>query len=408
MVGLTVLAERAVAKLPVAPVDESVFIEALQAHPALQGTESQVQERLIALGQYQAPELSSAEALKRGTQQVLMSVLSALMPEAQALTDANTKKQTVWTTMVERLKAAQASYSEPFSLPSVLPESDPNPVLHGSYRVGRTIERARDGVVNTVIHPIDTAEALSLLVWDIAGLASQTTLGISTQGSQHRNQARWETLKAFKQADLAIQLEAVNEILTSAVLLSPIAVGGVGRVESAGRALKGVDKPLTFGYRSSPKPRLTSSNQYAHSPTDFLSSTYLKGVRGEQAALKALEKLGFEFKPSKLPGNRGFDHIAVRYGASGEVNDILIIESKFSSTGRVSLSQTAGKGKQMGPRWIDTTLEDMMKRGGEVRKTAEILEENSSKVKLRGNVLDPSGINRWKPLTEQISKLHPK
>ncbi len=155
MVGLTVLAERAVAKLPVAPVDESVFIEALQAHPALQGTESQVQERLIALGQYQAPELSSAEALKRGTQQVLMSVLSALMPEAQALTDANTKKQTVWTTMVERLKAAQASYSEPFSLPSVLPESDPNPVLHGAYRVGRTIERARDGVVYTVIHPIE-------------------------------------------------------------------------------------------------------------------------------------------------------------------------------------------------------------------------------------------------------------
>ncbi len=435
------LAERVVAKPSVAPVDESVFIEALQAHPALQGTESQVQERLIALGQYQAPELSSAEALKRGTQQVLMSVLSALVPEAQAAENASNKESLrdgpnftekatltlgsltgmaasvarVIPNVIEILTDAgtvmdgllnphlqDAAYQEAFEHQRAFGEALCHPIDTLEISIGQRLQQARQSYEQK--HYFLAGYERGELVGDV-GLAATGAIGGAKLLFSFGKVATKTTAGGLKLVSTrASEFAAVRYLKTFQFNQQNVA----GKVGNAGRALQGADKPLTFGYRSSPKSRLTSSNQYAHSPTDLLSSTYLKGVRGEQAALKALEKLGFEFKPSKLPGNRGFDHIAVRYGASGEVNDILIIESKFSSTGRVSLSQTAGKGKQMGPEWIDTTLEDMIKRGGEVRKTASLIRDNFGNVKLKGNILDHRGLNRWKPLSEQISKLQSK
>jgi hypothetical protein len=42
-----------------------------------------------------------------------------------------------------------------------------------------------------------------------------------------------------------------------------------------------------------------------------------------------------------------------------------------------------------------------------IKRMAEIIKENTEKVKLKGNVLDANGINRWGSLTRKINKLHP-
>jgi YD repeat-containing protein len=123
-----------------------------------------------------------------------------------------------------------------------------------------------------------------------------------------------------------------------------------------------------------------------------------KGVLGENRAALTFERAGYQQLPSKLPSNNGFDGVFVRKAPDGSPIDIIINESKFSSTGRASLSNT-NMGKQMSPEWIDAKLRKMLVSDDPaVRATARLLRNNGELVRTKANVLDTSGTNRWNML----------
>jgi hypothetical protein len=124
-----------------------------------------------------------------------------------------------------------------------------------------------------------------------------------------------------------------------------------------------------------------------------------RNSKGER--IKIVEKEAF-----KLPGNRGPDGIFFSENPDGSVKNIYIIESKYNHSGQFKLNQTKTKGKQMGPEWLDETINQMRKSSNpKVRQTAEFLLENQEKWVLKGNVLDSNGINRWGKPTRAIEKL---
>ena len=141
-----------------------------------------------------------------------------------------------------------------FSLPSVLPESHPNAVIDSAYKVGRAIERARDGVTDIVLHPVDAVKEFGTLVWDSAGYVSDKTFGLSTEGSRQRNQERGTALNfmydRFTQGNVSTKLEMVTEVATSLIL---------GAAATAPLSLVRVGAPLTV--TSAPKTFTPAFNE---------------------------------------------------------------------------------------------------------------------------------------------------
>lgn len=126
-----------------------------------------------------------------------------------------------------------------------------------------------------------------------------------------------------------------------------------------------------------------------------LLSTAEKGALGEARAALTRVRAGYQSLDARLPSNNGFDGVWIKYGADGNPVDIIISESKFSSTGRASLS-TTNMGKQMDSDWIAANLRKMQTSPDPaVRKTFRILQENRDIVRLKANVLDPNGVNSW-------------
>jgi hypothetical protein len=120
-----------------------------------------------------------------------------------------------------------------------------------------------------------------------------------------------------------------------------------------------------------------------------------KGEIGEQAARKTLQRLGYELMKSKLPGNRGLDGVFVKRGALGEVLDIIIAESKYSSSGKALLNETKTMGKQMSDRWIRANIDKMLSStDGAVRATGRLLDRYLAMVKRKVNIFDGT-LNRW-------------
>ncbi|PHQ79003.1 MAG: hypothetical protein COB66_07725, partial [Coxiella sp. (in: Bacteria)] len=122
-----------------------------------------------------------------------------------------------------------------------------------------------------------------------------------------------------------------------------------------------------------------------------------KGNLGEDTSDEALLRVGYQRLPSKLPRNQGIDGVFIKYSADGKPFDILIVESKFSSTGSYKLGDTK-KGRQLSTTWIYATLEKMVgSQDPTVRETARTIRryipEKIVRVKL--NMLNPKGINRW-------------
>ena len=123
------------------------------------------------------------------------------------------------------------------------------------------------------------------------------------------------------------------------------------------------------------------------------------GQAGEEAARRTMLKAGYGEMPARLPGNKGFDGVFVKRGADGSVSDIVVTESKFSSTGRASVSRTKTKGRQMSEEWIDATIEEMVESGDEaVQETGRLLRDKRRLIRREGNILDPQGVNRWNRL----------
>jgi YD repeat-containing protein len=120
-----------------------------------------------------------------------------------------------------------------------------------------------------------------------------------------------------------------------------------------------------------------------------------KGILGESRAALVYQRAGYTELAARLPSNNGFDGVFVKYGSDGNLVDIIINESKFSSTGRASLSKTS-MGYQMSPGWIDGNIKKMLGSDiPEVVKTGHILRQNSEMIRGKINVLDSQGRNSW-------------
>jgi hypothetical protein len=127
----------------------------------------------------------------------------------------------------------------------------------------------------------------------------------------------------------------------------------------------------------------------------------MRGDLGETAATRALTRAGYELLPSRLPGNRGFDHVAVRRGTDGTIEDLLIVESKYSISGRSRLGMKRS-GQQMSRPWIERNLE-LMGEHSALTPTANLIERymESNTLRLKVNTFQPVGgraFNRWTTL----------
>lgn len=122
----------------------------------------------------------------------------------------------------------------------------------------------------------------------------------------------------------------------------------------------------------------------------------VKGELGEAAAKRTLSRAGYEELPSKLSGNRGIDGVFVKRGSDGNISDIIISESKFSSSGRATLSNTKRMGRQLSDEWIDTNIQKMIRSSDPaVQQTGRLLRNYRSLIRKKANVLDSAGVNRW-------------
>lgn len=123
-----------------------------------------------------------------------------------------------------------------------------------------------------------------------------------------------------------------------------------------------------------------------------------KGKLAEARAALTYKKAGYEELPARLPSNHGFDGVFVKKSPNGEVTEIIINESKFSSSGNVSLP-TTNMGKQMSPEWIDANIGKMMNSADPaIVETGMLLDANRHLIRAKMNVLDPAGNNVWTTL----------
>ena len=121
-----------------------------------------------------------------------------------------------------------------------------------------------------------------------------------------------------------------------------------------------------------------------------------KGVLGEQRSMLVLQRAGYQEMPARLSSNNGLDGVFVKYDFSGNPIDIIITESKFSSSGRASLVKTITMGRQMSPEWIDANISKMMNSSDMmVMETGYFLDANKVLIRTKANILTPDGVNRW-------------
>jgi hypothetical protein len=131
--------------------------------------------------------------------------------------------------------------------------------------------------------------------------------------------------------------------------------------------------------------------------SDFTNAQ--KGALGEARASLTNQRAGYAELEARLPSNNGFDGVFVKYDVDGITpTDISINESKFTSTGRASLSNT-NMGRQMSPEWIDANIQKMrFSDNPAVVDTARLLRNNSELIRVKANVLNEQGLNRWNML----------
>lgn len=102
---------------------------------------------------------------------------------------------------------------------------------------------------------------------------------------------------------------------------------------------------------------------------------------------------------TKIGSNNGFDGVFVkRDPATGEIVDMVIVESKYKDTGKLVLEDSKMKGVKMSKEWIDKTIKAMDDSGKPaLMEMAAEIEKAQAKgiLKHRANVLNPQGGNRW-------------
>jgi hypothetical protein len=191
-------------------------------------------------------------------------------------------------------------------------------------------------------------------------------------------------------------LESMTEraAIFSAEMLSG-RIGGKYFVDTVARSRAvGVDDVVIDGAGGVPDLARARSELRIIDTSDLTAAQ--KGALGEARAPLIFQRAGYQELPARLPSNNGFDGVFIKYDADGVTPiDIIINESKFTSTGRVSLSNT-NMGRQMSPEWIDANIQKMMNSSNQdVVETGFMLDAYRNIVRTKFNVLNPQGVNRW-------------
>jgi len=111
---------------------------------------------------------------------------------------------------------------------------------------------------------------------------------------------------------------------------------------------------------------------------------YTLGNASEELANDLFKHDGYEFHRSHLPGangNQGFDGVFIKRDTSGNIEDIIINETKQVNNGAIQLTPESSTGlpQQMSDRWIDNVIL-RMKDQSTLENLASIIEVNKSKV----------------------------
>jgi hypothetical protein len=121
-----------------------------------------------------------------------------------------------------------------------------------------------------------------------------------------------------------------------------------------------------------------------------------KGALGEYSADRALLRSGYTKLETKLPGDKGIDGAWVKFDQRGNVQDIIVTESKFARSGRGRLGLTKGDIPQMSDDWIMAKLAEMRdSKALAVERAGDLLFRNHHLIRRKVNVLDAKGQNRW-------------
>ena len=107
---------------------------------------------------------------------------------------------------------------------------------------------------------------------------------------------------------------------------------------------------------------------------------YTLGNASEELANDLFKHDGYEFHRSHLPGangNQGFDGVFIKRDASGNIEDIIINETKqVRADGAIQLNNASGQlPQQMSDGWIDDVIRRMKAQNSDLRELAVVIEQ---------------------------------
>ena len=122
------------------------------------------------------------------------------------------------------------------------------------------------------------------------------------------------------------------------------------------------------------------------------------GSESEDLVNNLLAQEGYEFHSSHFPGlggNNGFDGVLIKRDASGNIEDVIINETKqVSASGTIQLNPPSGLlSMQMSDAWIDNVLDRMATAGDDLQNLANIVRKAKSDGKITKVI---SGVDKHK------------
>jgi len=155
-----------------------------------------------------------------------------------------------------------------------------------------------------------------------------------------------------------------------------------------------LSKNAPRGNQGAPIESLLRGNMKQTTGSGF--STAQKGALGEARTALTMRRAGFDELPARLPGNQGFDGVWAKRGSNGSIIDLVITESKYASSGKLRLTNTATMGRQMSPQWIDANIQRMLNSTDpSVVRSGMLLQANRNMVRGKAAVLNPQGVQRF-------------
>ncbi|WP_218943453.1 hypothetical protein [Exilibacterium tricleocarpae] len=204
---------------------------------------------------------------------------------------------------------------------------------------------------------------------------------------------------ATREGLTAIDAAAVlteNESFESSRVTTALAAVWQGGQAGYRAYLSNSPAPATAAQRA--QARAEFRNSQANASTGFRGvSRADKGLAGESAARASYLRRGYTEMQARLARNNGFDGVFVKRARNGRVVDVVISESKFSANGNARMSNTRTMGRQLGVRWINANINNLLEypTGSPQRATGEFLNRNRNLIRTETNTLDARGNNRW-------------